>query len=200
MLRSAFVFSLAIVGGFFTTIYTLKIYIYCLSITLRFDSVNSFILAFLTISSIFIDQSLDSCFSFSSFSRFYSISFESLLSFSTFDSLLHFSLLFFFCLVFGSSSFIYLNLRSPDIAEYYRTPSPLSLFAFFIIHSSSSFFIPPFQYFFLLFSSFFFKGPWNCIEVFNGFSSCYSLYHIHYFSSFQLILLFFVSLFFSILY
>jgi len=65
--------------------------------------------------------------------------------------------------------------------------------------SSSSFFIPPFQYFFLLFSSFFFKAPIHCSEVYNGFSSCYSLYHIHYFSSSQLILSLFLIFSFVLL-
>ena len=58
--------------------------------------------------------------------------------------------------------------------------------------SSSSFFIPPFQYLLLCGSAFFFKAPIHCIEVFNGVSSCYSLYHIHYFSSLQLALFFFL--------
>ena len=92
IVSSAFVFILAIVGGFFTSIYTLKIYIYCFyrltgsingSLTLFYSSFysklnnvystfySSFILSFLTISCIFIDQSLDSCFSMNSFSLFY---------------------------------------------------------------------------------------------------------------------------------
>ena len=101
IVSSAFVFILAIVGGFFTSIYTLKIYIYCfyrLSYFSIFSHSSSYPLyyqMFLTISCIFIDQSLDSCFSMNSFSLFYCLDFESLLSFS-FDSMLNFSLLFFF--------------------------------------------------------------------------------------------------------
>ena len=133
---------------------------------------------FLTISCIFIDQSLDSCFSMNSFSLFYCLDFESLLSFS-FDSMLNFSLLFFFSI---PAFFLVLIL--------YCSFSKSIVFSFinYSFDSSSSFFIPPFQYFFLLFSSFFFKAPIHCSEVYNGFSSCYSLYHIHYFSSSQLIL------------
>ena len=114
IVSSAFVFILAIVGGFFTSIYTLKIYIYCFyriipwSLTLlhslfysSFYSTfySSFILSFLIISCSIIYQSLDSCFSMNSFSLFYhGLDFESLLSFHccTFDSMLNFSLLFFF--------------------------------------------------------------------------------------------------------
>ena len=115
IVSSAFVFILAIVGAFFTSIYTLKIYIYCFYrltgsffnfssyfpfFILKHHSIqhSSFILSFFTISSIFIDQSLDSCFSMNSFSLFYCLDFECLLSFSIsiYDSILIFSLLFFF--------------------------------------------------------------------------------------------------------
>ena len=168
IVSSAFVFILAIVGGFFTSIYTLKIYIYWFyrltgsingSLTLFYSSFyrcgdysklnnvystfySSFILSFLTISCIFIDQSLDSCFSMNSFSLFYCLDFESLLSFSnsTFDSMLNFSLLFFFSI---PAFFLVLILYWDQLIVF--------SFINYSFDSSSSFFIPPFQYFFLLF-------------------------------------------------
>ena len=191
IVSSAFVFILAIVGGFFTSIYTLKIYIYCFYRLSYFS--NGYPLyyqMFLTISCIFIDQSLDSCFSMNSFSLFYCLDFESLLSFSnsTFDSMLNFSLLFFFSI---PAFFLVLILYWDQLIVF--------SFINYSFDSSSSFFIPPFQYFFLLFSSFFFKAPIHCSEVYNGFSSCYSLYHIHYFSSSQLILSLFLIFSFVLL-
>ena len=114
-----------------------------------------------------------------SFSLFYCLDFECLLSFSNsiYDSILNFSLLFFFSI---PAFFLVLILYWDQLIVF--------SFINYSFDSSSSFFIPPFQYFFLLFSSFFFKAPIHCSEVYNGFSSCYSLYHIHYFSSSQLIL------------
>lgn len=184
ILSSGFVFGLAIVGGFFTTIYTLKIYIYCFYLGgYKITAVNKlkWPLAGITISSIFIDQSLDSFFSLS---FFYSISFESLLSFSTFDSILHFSLLFFFSIPFIISIFflVLINVFLEKLILF----SSFSGFSNYSFDSSSSFFIPPFQYFFLLFSSFFFKAPIHSIEVFRPALT------IHYFTSFQLILFFFL--------
>ncbi len=120
---------------------------------------------------------LFNCFSF------YCLDFESLLSFS---NMLNFSLLFFFSI---PAFFLVLILYWDQLIVF--------SFINYSFDSSSSFFIPPFQYFFLLFSSFFFKATIHCSEVYNGFSSCYSLYHIHYFS--QLILSLFLIFSFVLL-
>jgi len=117
--------------------------------------------------------------------------FTALFSFSTFDSILHFSLLFFFSIpVFAGGFFLVLINYLPDRVLLFIKVSFLINYCF---DWSSSYITPPFQYFFLLMSSFFFKAPIHCIEVYTGFSSCYSLYNIHYFSSLQFILFFFTA-------
>ena len=202
IVSSAFVFILAILGGVFTTIYTLKIYIYCFYRSSLFRkgsfygwklfSLNcleqklhsSFILSFLTISSIFIDQSVKQL---NSFSLFYCLDFE--LSFSYARLGMNFtccSLLFLFSI---PAFFLVLILYWDQLIVF--------SFINYSFDSSSSFFIPPFQYFFLLFSSFFFKA--HCSEVYNGFSSCYSLWNIHYFSCSKLILSLFLIFSFVLL-
>jgi NADH:ubiquinone oxidoreductase subunit 5 (subunit L)/multisubunit Na+/H+ antiporter MnhA subunit len=176
MYSSTFVYVLGFLCGMLTTIYSLKIYIYCFYLSYYGVLYSSFILPMLTITSILIDQCLDSCFSFCSLSLFFSLDFGELFSFSSSDSILHFSIIsIFFSSIFFSVFF-----------------SPLMLLQIYLFLSSElSYFT--FQLAFILFSTFFFKAPIHSIELFTGCSSCYCLYHIHYLTSFQYIL-FFISL------
>jgi hypothetical protein len=173
---------IAVLGGIFTMIYTLKID-WFLSFShhwyhLRLFHINqlSFLLPWLTISSIFIDQSLSYCFSYSCSVIYYSIDYSSLF---IIDCILDFSL------VPIILSFIRFFLFLFDGWHEYNR-----LFMIFIFSSSSVFFVLPFQYFYLLYSCFFFKGPIHLIEVYTDYPS----YHIYYYSS-SLISIFFFFLF-----
>jgi len=182
IISSAFVTLIAVLGGIFTMIYTLKIYwslsFGCFLTCTSHKNQLSFILPWLTISSIFIDQSLEYFFSISCSLIYYSIDFSSLLSM---DCILDFSLVFFIFVILIILSFIRFFLLYFDC--YFR------LFMIFICSRSSTFFVLPFQYFFLLYSCFFFKGPIHLIEVYTGLNS------IYYYSS-LLIAIFFFFLFF----
>ena len=86
MYSSTFVYILGFLYGMLTTIYSLKIYIYCFYLSYYGIIYSSFILPMLTITSILIDKCLDSCFSLSLL-----IDFGELFSFS--DFILHFSII-----------------------------------------------------------------------------------------------------------
>jgi len=177
MYSSTFVYVLGFLCGMLTTIYSLKIYIYCFYLSYYGVLYSSFILPMLTITSILIDQCLDSCFSL-----LFSLDFGELFSFSSSDSILHFSIMsIFFSSVFSGSIF---SLNGAERSALI----PLMLLKIYLFLSSElSYFT--FQLAFL-FSTFFFKAPIHSIELFTGCSSCYCLYHIHYLTSFQYILFF----------
>ena len=175
MYSSTFVYVLGLISGMLTIIYSLKIYIYCFYISYYGILYSSFILPMLTITSILINQCLDLCFSI-----FFFVDFGQLFSFIMFDSILHFTILFFFTI----------PLISPLLFKALITRSLFNHLFGNLFINRSSFFIPPFQYFFLVFSTYFFKAPIYCIELFIGCSPCYSLYYIHYVTSFQFILFF----------
>ena len=106
MYSSTFVYVLGFLCGILTTIYSLKIYIYCFYLCYYGVLYSSFILPMLTITSLLIDQCLDSVFSFCSLSLFFSLDFGELFSFSSSDSILHFSIIS----IFFSSIFVVLYL------------------------------------------------------------------------------------------
>ena len=166
MYSSTLIYILGFLCGMLTTIYSLKIYIYCFYLSYYGILYSSFILPILIINSILIDQSLDSCFSFSSLSLF-NFGFGSLFSFSTSDSILHFSILILFMV----------------LLFYQMNTSYLLISLFFIFSRELSYF--NFQLLFIIFSTFFFKAPIHAIELFTGSSSYYCLYLIHYLTSFQ---------------
>ena len=169
MYSSTFVYVLGFLCGMLTTIYSLKIYIYCFYLSYYGVLYSSFILPMLTITSILIDQCLDSCFSL-----LFSLDFGELFSFSSSDSILHFSIMsIFFSSIFSLLCYALIPLMLLQI--YLFLSSELSYFTFQLI--------------FLLFST---SAPIHSIELFTGCSSCYCLYHIHYLASFQFIL-FFIS-------
>ena len=95
MYSSTFVYVIGFVGGMLTVIYSLKIYLYCFYLSYYGVLYSTFILPMLTITSILIDQCLDSCFPFCSSSSFFSLDFGSLFSFS-FHNISNFSLVLFF--------------------------------------------------------------------------------------------------------
>ena len=98
MYSSTFVYVLGLISGMLTIIHSLKIYIYCSYFSYYGILYSTFILPMLTITSILINQCLDLCFSFSSFS--FSVDFGELFPFIMFDSILHFSSVFFFPIPF----------------------------------------------------------------------------------------------------
>ena len=186
IISPAFVTMIAVLGGIFTMIYTLKIY-WSLSFLpnttsiltptvslLNENALNketphknqlSFISPRLTISSIFIDQSLEYFLSISRSLIYYSIDFSSLLSM---DCILDFSSVFFVFVIPIILSFIRFFLLYFDGWHCYNR-----LFMIFICSRSSTFFVLPFQYFPLLHPCFFFKGPIHSIEVYTGLNPIY---------------------------
>lgn len=187
MYSSTFVYVLGLISGMLTIIYSLKIYIYCFYISYYGILYSSFILPMLTITSILINQCLDLCFSILFFGSIND--FGQLFSFIMFDSILHFTILFFFTisLLVGLFFFTISNFLFTFDLILIILLQPMF---YLLFDNRSSFFIPPFQYFFLVFSTYFFKAPIYCIELFIGCSPCYSLYYIHYVTSFQFILFF----------
>jgi len=183
MLSSAFITLIALLGGIFTMIYTLKIYIYCFYysyhsslIISNFPFPNSYMMPWLTISSICIDQSLEYFFTISASIIYDWIDFSSCIYRLNFSWM---PLLFFII----HYSYLCFSLTLSYTTTYYL--STFLSFMLFILSSRSTFFVLPFQY-----SCFFFKGPIHLIEVYTGLNS-YSLYHISYYSSLLIVILFF---------
>lgn len=176
MYNSTFVYVIGILCGMLTTIYSLKIYIYCFYLSYYGVLYSSLIIPILTITSILIDQCLDSYFSFCSLSLFFSLDFGELFSFSSSDSIGHASIIiiFFSSLIFSTG---------------YALISVLLINIYLFLMTELSYFT--FQLVFLLFST---SATIHFIELFTGCSSCYCLYQIHYLTSFQYIL-FFISSF-----
>lgn len=141
-----------------------------------------FIYPFLTITSIIIDQSFDLLIVFSSGTLFYLCDHSSLLCFMVFNSIIYFS-------------FIFLLSYFIVIIILYSLLSSLLIIPYSIIGSNTSFYIPIYQDGLLILSSYFFKAIINLIEVIIGFDCNYSLYHVHFISSIQLISFIFSTLF-----
>lgn len=172
LLIPSFMFMISLLGSVFTTIYSFKIYIsifyYFIS---TYSGYLSFILPFLTISSLLIDEIFPVVYYQGSFSLFFTASFimiDSLFSIAT----IIISLLFITFLT------IYL---------YYILFIYYSYLIYIPLHSTTSYTIPIIQDFFILFSSYIIKGPINLIEVFTGLNSVFSILHIHYFPYIQLV-------------
>jgi len=132
------------------------------------DTQLSFISPRLTITSIFIDQSLE---------YFLSI----ILISSEIDFLLS--------LDYGILFSLFYTFFVPLI----RSEPLWALFMIFIFSSRSPFFVLLFQYFYLLYPCFFFKGPIHLIEVYTGLNPC-PLYHIYYYSCLSIVSLILVLL------
>lgn len=137
-------------------------------------SVYSFIYPFLTITSILIDQSLDLLVVFSSGTLFYLCDHSSSYCFLIFNSIIYFSFIFLLTYLLVCILFCY------QLSSLLIIPKS-------IIGSSCSFFIPIYQDLLLILSCHFFRAQINLIEVIIGFECNYSLYHVHLFSSIQLI-------------
>ena len=181
-ISSCFVFLLCFLGSVFTTIYSFKIYIYSFYYFIStYSGYLSFILPFLTISSLLIDEIFPILFYQGSFSLFYDIDFESFISFFIIDSLFSIGTVIISFLLFVMSYYSILLYKRPVVFTIYIP-----------LHSTSSFRIPIFQEWFIVLSSYIIKGPINFIEVFTGLNSCFSIFQIHYFSYYQLVVLFFV--------
>ena len=140
----------------------------------------SFISPRLTITSIFIDQSL-----------------EYFLSISLISSEIDFLLSSFLCSIDFSSNGILFSLFYTFYVPFFNhiaAHEPLwALFMIFIFSSRSPFFVLLFQYFYLLYPCFFFKGPIHLIEVYTGLNPC-PLYHIYYYSCLSIVSLILVLL------
>jgi NADH:ubiquinone oxidoreductase subunit 5 (subunit L)/multisubunit Na+/H+ antiporter MnhA subunit len=175
----------------------------------------SFILPWLTISSIIVDQSLEYIFDISCSLINDSMDCCSLLSI---DCILELGLLLFvfmnsivLCglLLFSGlllSCFLvqidwvcylwvdylgcynYWSSFNDYLSCYYLSSFPYQLFTMFLFVNRSSFLVIPFQYFYVFYCCFFFKGPIYLIEVYTGLNS-YSLYHIYYYSSLLIVIL-----------
>ena len=131
----------------------------------------SFLSPRLTISSIFIDQSLSYRFPYSSSVIYHSIDYSSLLSFNI-DCILDLSSVF--IIIPLSLSLSLLFIRSPAMFSFDGWHCYRSSFIF-IFSSRSTLFVLPFQYFHPLYPCFFFKGPIHSIEVYTD----HPPYHIH---------------------
>ena len=174
----------------------------------------SFIVPFLTISSILIDV----CFSNLIFigAIFNQYNYWYLLSYSN-QYLLHYSILLYIILVIIplliDMFLYYLEILKIDLSitlfscnfTYFTLHALLSVIYrylyttyYFILYSyfyNFTFFIPIFSDSFLIFSIFFFKGFINGIEVIISFNLCYSMWLLNFFSLFfhiQLCVLFYI--------
>jgi len=135
-----------------------------------------------------IDEIFPVVFYQGSFSLFYDIDFESFISFFIIDSLFSIAtLIISFFLVYEMYSRLY-----SYVISYINITFTYYTLIYIPLHSTTSFTIPIFQELFIVFSSYIIKGPINFIEVFTGLNSCFSIVHIHYFSYYQLVVLFFV--------
>ena len=134
----------------------------------------SFLLPWLSISSIFIDQSLEYLFCISASHIYYSFDYSFLLSI---DWILDFSLII--LILLGT---IWIDLNIIFLFKY-------PLFYNFIFLTHTTFYVLPFEYFYLFYSNFYFKGIIYWVEVYTGLNS-YSLYYIYYYSSFLLLCFF----------
>ena len=202
--NSTFIYILILLSGIFTNIYNLKIYIYCF-----YNSFNDmfnytcFILSILTFNSILIDQCLDFYFYFDSFSLFNALDFGSLFSLFSFFSIPFYN---------GSGSFISIFFIPLFISFLFYLYFPVLIFSpfsnlecFYVDCYNPENIIPPFLFYFtfqvifLLFSTEFLRAPIHSISLFTGCSSSYSLYYIHYLTSFQFIYSFISSTTFLII-
>ena len=191
-ISSFFIFLLSLLGSIFTTLHTIKIWVYCFNYLLStYSSSQSTLLVILILTSLLIDESLEYCFSLSSFTLFYISDYESIFTYSISNSyfsiiaylcmfyfVLCFSFVFHFIIFFFFFIFGYLVLILKDSFSSFQT-----------------FYIPFFQDTFLLFSSYFFKGPIYWIEVFIG-NNNINWYYCHYFSNIQFLT--FIAIFGSI--
>jgi len=162
-ISSYVIFSLSLLSSVFTTIYSIKILVYCFNYVLFvYSGYLSIIVPVLTLSSLLIDESLD-------------------LDLVKYTSA-HFSIIVWIA-HFYAIFLYYVISRNPLL-----TLDPL------ILCSVQTFIFPLLSFCSLILSSYFFKGPIHCIEVFTGYSSCYSYYHSHYLSNLQLISFMLVAL------
>ena len=194
-ISSFLMFSLSLVSSVFTTIYSIKILVYCFlffyySLQLPSTIINywfsiSIIVPVFTLSSLCIDESLSLCFllNYWLFESAALLCIDSTeINFSIIVWIAHFYAIVF---VFLYSAFIYSFIKIPFNWRkgYAQRYSLILLFFKDSFSSGQTFFIPLFQDCSLICSSYFFKGPIHCIEVLNSY--CYSYYHSHYLSNIQ---------------
>lgn len=182
ILSSVFVIIIVVLGAIFTMLYTFKIYafVFCLVFSKYciYKRQLSFLLPWLLITSIFIDQSLYYWFCISASNIYYLVDYCCLLCF---DWVCDFSLI-----VLVVVGIIWLDVNIVFLFKY-------PLFYVFVFSSRFTFIVLPFEYFYVFYSNFYFKGMISMIEVYTGLNS-YSLYNVYYYSSI-LLLCFFVCLF-----
>jgi len=162
----------------------------------------SFILPLLTISSIFIDQSLLYLFSISSsiilnsidcfsfISNDYILDFSILLMIFSLIIIFSFIIIIYLIIIFYFILFNYFILFDDCFSsfhyDYYFFIYLIfinQLLSTFSLSNRSTYFVLHYIYFQLLYSLFFIKGIIHLIEVYTGLNSN-SLYHIYYYSSF----------------
>ena len=183
-ISSFFIFLLSLLGSIFTTLHTIKIWVYCFHyLWATYASSQSTLLVILILNSLLIDESLEYCFSLSSFTLFYISDYESIFTYAISNS--YFSIIAYLCMfyVFPLFSTLWFLVILKDAFSSFQT-----------------FYIPFFQDTFLLWSSYFFKGPIYWIEVFIG-NNNINWYYCHYFSNMQFITFFilFIAIFWMIL-
>ena len=171
-ISSFFLFLLSILGSLFTTLHTIKIWVYCFNYLLSsYSSSKSTLIGLIGLMlSLLMDESLEYCFSLSSFTLFYISDYESIFSYTISNS--YFSIIIWIGCLFCS-----VTLRSTPVHNHTLV---------LILEDFQTFYIPFFQDTFLLFSSYFFKGPIYWIEMFIG-NNNINWYYCHYFSNIQFI-------------
>lgn len=182
-ISSFLMFSLSLVSSVFTTIYSIKILVYCF-VYYNYEGyiIISIIVPVFTLSSLCIDESLSLCFLLN-YWLFESAALLSIATINTFSIIVwiaHFYAIVFiylwscFCFKGYSQRFFIFSLI-PKVSLFFKDS----------FSSGQTFFIPLFQDCSLICSSYFFKGPIHSIEVLNCY--CYSYYHSHYLSNIQFI-------------
>lgn len=143
---------------------------------------------------------MEYCFYQGSTPLFYSLDFETINSLVIIDSLFSIASLCILLVLLNVIAigfnliFQYMLFTSAYLLSNVEFISYFSFTQYIPLHSTTTFTIAIFQEFFLIFSSYILKGPINLIEVFTGLNS---IFQIHYFSYYQLVILF--SLLFLIL-
>ena len=87
-ISSFFLFLLSILGSLFTTLHTIKIWVYCFNYLLSsYSSSKSTLIGLIGLMlSLLMDESLEYCFSLSSFTLFYISDYESIFSYTISNS------------------------------------------------------------------------------------------------------------------
>jgi len=165
-ISSFFIFLLSLLGSIFTTLHTIKVWVYCFNYLLStYSSSQSTSFVILILNSLLIDESLEYCFALSAFTLFYISDYESIFTYSISNS-------YFSIIIWIAYLFIYCYFSVYILKDSFS--------------SFQTFYIPFFQDTFLLFSSFFFKGPIYWIEALIS-NNNINWYYCHYFSNIQFI-------------